>query len=129
MGLYTGETPLYIASAQGHPKVVDVLTSAGAVVDAVRRVLQRPLAVAAINGHSHVVERLVAAGADISARNYGIEATTGTPLAIACKLGHASVVACLLDAGANPNVSNVDGCTPLLKAASAGHYQVAKLLV
>lgn len=47
----------------------------------------------------------------------------------ACAGGHVQTVRVLLDAGANVEDHNENGHTPLMEAASAGHVEVAKVLI
>lgn len=47
----------------------------------------------------------------------------------ACASGHCDVVKILLEAGGNVEDHNENGHTPLMEAASAGHVNVAKVLI
>lgn len=47
----------------------------------------------------------------------------------ACAGGFSEIVHLLLEAGANVEDHNENGHTPLMEAASAGHVQVARILV
>jgi ankyrin repeat protein len=83
-----------------------------------------PLHYAAMRGHKDVVELLLANGADVNAEdNFG-----ETPLHCAAD-GNKDLVALLLSKGANVNATDRAGVTPLDIAASAGHKDVAELLI
>ncbi len=61
----TGESPLYIASQNGHIDVVKELVASGAQIDLQENTGTSPLYIASQNGHIDVVKELVASGAQI----------------------------------------------------------------
>jgi hypothetical protein len=70
---------------------------------------------------------LLQSGADPKRRLLGIAAAS---LEAAALCGHIEVCTVLLDAGAEINGSSkIDGCTPLIKAATGGNCAVIKLLL
>ena len=118
------QTALMWAAAQGHPEVVRLLLTAGAVVDdrslvypqvvsssgnadrsGVFEVMQggyKPLLFAARRGDVASARLLVAAGADVDAA-----AASGTsPLVVAAHSGHGALAAFLLSSGADPGAAD-----------------------
>ncbi|RKP09758.1 ankyrin repeat-containing domain protein [Thamnocephalis sphaerospora] len=68
----SGNTPLHMASANGHLEAVDFLCQRCTTVDAVNAQNgegNTPLHWAALNGHKDVVGRLLEAGADVAVSN------------------------------------------------------------
>ena len=57
------------------------------------------------------------------------EATQQVGLHISCALGHKEIVKVLFKHRASVNIEDCDGCTPLYLAASAGNYEIAKMIV
>jgi ankyrin repeat protein len=58
-----GETPLYVASQNGHVEVVRLLIDAGALISQANNNGVTPLSVASAIGHVEVVRLLIDAGA------------------------------------------------------------------
>ena len=58
-------TPLHVASEQGHTKVVRILLQRGSDATQKNRLFLTPLASAAISGHYDVIELLLENGAEI----------------------------------------------------------------
>jgi len=105
-----GDTPLTIASANGHVGVVSVLILAGVDVDQTDSSFgATALYWASQEGHVHVVTELIRAKADV---NKG-DVTKETPLIVASEDGHLSVVTVLIDAGADVNAKDTSGDTAL----------------
>jgi ankyrin repeat protein len=61
-------TPLFIASQNGHFKILMFLLSQGAIPDSRRTDGATPLWIAAQMGHDHVVRQLLKAGASVDAK-------------------------------------------------------------
>jgi len=80
-------TPLQAASEKGHEKIVELLISHGAWLDAQCCDSQTPMGMAARNGHFEIVKLLLEAGADPNRRGEG-----GRPVDVARAAGHAKVV-------------------------------------
>ena len=122
---YLIDTPLLIASLQGHLGVVNVLIGAGANVNHVENEGWSSLILASDKGHVQVVRALLAAGANVNhANNYG-----STAVNRASRFGHTEVVQTLIKAGCDINYPNVDGLTPVICAAGKGHPKVVKALL
>ena len=85
-------TPLFIASENGHCRVIELLLANGADKEAANHEGRRPIYMASRNGHLQVVELLLSAGADKNAKNNN----GGTPLYTASYFGHHQVVEMLV---------------------------------
>ena len=121
-----GFTPLYVASEEGHAKVVFLLLEANADPNIQSsNDYYTPLCVASLNGHTDVVSLLLRANADpnLQSRN------NCTPLNAASMNGHTDVITLLLKANADPNLQSVGGFTPLYAASDEGHAKVVSLLL
>mgnify|MGYP002628029636 FL=1 len=73
------------------------------------------------------VRAIVAAGADVNTKlsqgNGGkavLNRKGATPLLLAAKTADVELMSLLVELGANPQLTNVDGCTPLMAAAGIG---------
>jgi ankyrin repeat protein len=152
-----GHTPLYFAFKAGHLAVAERLRKAGAKlsgpeqaridrllwvaaskgkVDMARDALAKgadpngrraprgcaPLHEAARNGDKPMAELLIAAGADVNSRGAG-----STPLHQAAYHGKKVLAELLIAHGADVNARDVDGQTPLWRAAS--RVEMLKLLI
>ena len=122
----SGETPLYIASANGHLEVVRLLVEKGADMDKGRDNGLTPLLAACYAGHLEIVRLLVEAGADKDkVKNDGC-----TPLLVASITGHLEIVRLLIEAGADKDKADTTDCwTPLYIASYKGHLEIVRLLV
>ncbi|RYP07916.1 hypothetical protein DL765_008986 [Monosporascus sp. GIB2] len=121
-------TPLWLAVANGHEAVVNLLLGTGEVdPDAKDNSGRTPLGVAAENGYETIVKLLFDTGkADLNAKDN----SGRTPLRMAAGKGHEAVVKLLLDTGkVDPDAPDSYGETPLMAAASEGHEAVVKLLL
>jgi len=119
------DTPLIIASRNGHVQVVKMLLSAGADPDASNHSRATALSNASENGHLDVIKLLLDAGANIHTKN----ADGMTPLALAAANGHTKAVELLLLRGADLKARTEKGDTALSLAAAGGHLETVKLLV
>jgi len=143
-----GETPLMMASEEGHLEIVKFLMDNGAKVNAKTKYGETPLMMAAKSGHLEIVKLLVSKGVDLKVQDYG----RYTPLHWAAFWGHIDVVKFLLDNGMDVNIKNAGGwtllrhstwicwcrsldpkcntgITPLHMAASKNKLEVVKFLV
>ncbi|RNA31176.1 ankyrin repeat domain-containing 50-like [Brachionus plicatilis] len=105
----TKSTPLLIACANGHDKVVEILLNHGADVKIRDERECTVLHHAAISGHANVVGQLIKAGCDINA----LDKNKWTPLMNACYWANLEVVFTLLKSGADTNMRNIDGRTAM----------------
>jgi ankyrin repeat protein len=129
VGLYSpdGWTLLHLAAHFGQLEVVQMLTSAGADVNARSRNNQgnTPLHAALPGGHLDIVRLLVHAGADVNATQEG----DATPLHEAALIGSSPLTLLLLEGGASIDARTAQGETALMLAQRSGHEGVAALLL
>ncbi|RTE69552.1 hypothetical protein BHE90_016067 [Fusarium euwallaceae] len=120
-----GQTPLWMAAANGHEAIVRLLLDRGAHTEAADGPGRTPLSRAAANGHEAIVRLLLDRGAHTEAADID----GGTPLWHAAGNGHEAIVRLLLDRGADIEAADRRGRTPLLRAAENGHEAVVRLLL
>ncbi|KAG7409856.1 Ankyrin-2 [Fusarium oxysporum f. sp. rapae] len=154
---YEGDdTPLHMAMKGNHPETIMVLIEAGANVSSANRSGLQPLhMVPQCDKSAEIIDALLAKGADLSAvSNDGL-----TILQSSAEVSNFDVVRLLLERGANPKLSSDrtlllasrhgqewivehllncgcdlemtdnDGCTPLLAAAQFGSLKVVRMLL
>lgn len=102
-------TPLLIASANGHVKVVEILLGQNAEVTLRDEREATALHHAAQRGHLEIIDMLLKAGCDINA----LDKNQWTPLMNACYWANEEATMNLLKAGANSAQRNIDGRTAL----------------
>lgn len=145
-----GHTALMCAADKGHLKVVEVLLSAGAQVEARSDAGETALTVAATSGHLNVVRSLVLDGAEPEACNANclievarrshlnvlkalpkeVQDERGrTALVVAARKGHSHVVDFLVRAGAKLEAHDQYGYTALMSAAFCNELEVAEVLI
>lgn len=119
------DTPLTLAAAGGHPKLVKALLEKRADVDATNHSRASALSGASEKGHAEIVRLLLASGANVNLKN-----TDGmTPLALAAANGHLKVAEMLLEEGADLKARTNNGDTALSLASAEGHADVVKLFL
>ncbi|KAL7785260.1 hypothetical protein V8C37DRAFT_419985 [Trichoderma ceciliae] len=124
-----GQTPLWLAAANGHKIAVELLLGTGQVeVDIKDKYGRTPLSRAAANGHKGVVELLLGTG---QVEVHSQDGDGNTPLSGAAENGHEVVVKLLLATG-QVEIDSKDKLqhrTPLSLAAANGHKTVVELLL
>ncbi|XP_019119465.1 ankyrin repeat domain-containing protein 50 isoform X1 [Larimichthys crocea] len=131
---HQGQTPLTLASRQGHVKVLTVLLewaknqepeTAVQMMEHVDNEGWTALRSAAWGGHSEAVRILLDAGADVD----GCDGEGRTALRAAAWGGHDEIVLTLLDYGAQVDKADSKGRTPLIAAAYMGHQEAVEILL
>ncbi|CAN6238174.1 unnamed protein product [Urochloa humidicola] len=117
-----GFTSLHIAAEEGYCKIVEILLSKGASVDALSN-RGTPLHLAATNGHHKTVKLLLDHNADCNKIVHGIY----TPLLVSIYAPSLKCVKILIKAGAH--VNGVGNITPLIAAVSGGLTECMKCLL
>ena len=111
------QTPLHVACEHGRTRIVQVLLTGRAQVDARDRHGFSPLGIAAAHGELEIARLLLAMGAAVDgASNDGT-----TPLLASCAIGHLPLVRLLLSRAADVMAIQGSGETPLSAAARRGH--------
>jgi ankyrin repeat protein len=121
-------TPLHVAALEGHHKVVDLLLSAGAMIEATTRRGETPLFWAVKGGKAPaIVKWLIAAKANTQLIDY----LGNTLLIQAARANNPHIFAILLktDLGRNVNRANKTGITPLHIAADKGNKLIVQQLL
>uniref|UniRef100_UPI0037E827F7 ankyrin repeat domain-containing protein 50 n=1 Tax=Semicossyphus pulcher TaxID=241346 RepID=UPI0037E827F7 len=129
-----GQTPLTLASRQGHVRVLSVILewaksqepeTAVRMMEHVDNEGWTALRSAAWGGHSEAVKLLLDAGADVD----GCDSEGRTALRAAAWGGHEEIVLTLLDYGAQVDKADSKGRTPLIAAAYMGHHEAVEILL
>jgi cytohesin len=118
-------TPLFWAALEGRAEMLEVLTAAGADLDAPDPLGGVPLRWAVERGHIEVTRILLASGADTE---YTEATTDQNLLHLAALAGHPELVDLLVAAGLALNGRDIYGRTPLDYATRHGHRAVARQL-
>mmetsp|Transcript_70012 Transcript_70012/g.121157 ORF Transcript_70012/g.121157 Transcript_70012/m.121157 type:complete len:322 (+) Transcript_70012:2-967(+) len=117
-------SPIFVASQEGHPEIVQILCNARADVNQPARGCVTPLYMAAQNGYIRVVEMLCKAQANLNVT----QKEGATPLCMAAEKGHLQVIRHLVAMRADVRKPRKDGKSPLTVAAFFGHSAVAEFL-
>lgn len=134
MSDHQGQTPLTLASRQGHVRVLSVLLEWAKSQEKEKAVRMMEhadsegwtaLRSAAWGGHNEAVRLLLDAGADVD----GCDSDGRTALRAAAWGGHEEVVLTLLDYGAQVNKADCKGRMPVIAAAYMGHHEVVETLL
>jgi ankyrin repeat protein len=121
--LFTRDTPLIEAAANGHMEVVKLLIENGADVNLKGEAWYGPLHAAAAKGHLEVVKILLENGADVNIFHHN------KPLHNAAMNGHIEVARILLAHGADINAKGTDEAAPLHTAVSNNQLEMVKWLL
>ncbi|XP_028992558.1 ankyrin repeat domain-containing protein 50 [Betta splendens] len=134
MSDHQGQTPLTLASRQGHVSVLSALlrwaksregAQAARMMEHVDSEGWTALRSAAWGGHNEAVRLLLDAGADVD----GCDSDGRTALRAAAWGGHEEVVLTLLRYRAHVDKADSKGRTPLIAAAYMGHHEVVEILL
>jgi len=117
-----GWTPLYLASINDLPKMVELLANKGARVNPKKG--PSPLVGAVMEGNTHVVRVLL----DKKVLVHGPPGAATTPLHLAAERGYPNIVRLLLEKKATPNRKDSKGKTPLYYAIYNDHFHVIQEL-
>ena len=152
------QSPLLIASHNGHTEIVKILLAAQACTESRDDNGYTALSLATLKGYLEIVRMLLQAGANPNALNksgWSVLAEASyhgwpeiideliargayldtrdegnyTPLLLAAQQGHLPVVESLLEHGAKTSAQNKDGWTSLAEASYAGRLDIVKLLL
>jgi len=104
------ETPLTVASREGHSEVVRALLEHGADMGTRDNYSYSPVEHASTRGHVKVIQVLLEHGADV---NKGVDARNNTVLHLASSSGHPKAARMILEHGANVHAGDIDNLTPL----------------
>ena len=121
----THENALLVASRQGHYKIVELLLSHGADVNAQGGPYGNALQAASYKGHKTTVKLLLSHGADVNAQG----GPYGNALQAASYKGHKTTVKLLLSPGADVNAQGGLYGNALQTASYDGHETTVKLLL
>jgi ankyrin repeat protein len=124
-GFIYNETPLHLASEEGHVKISHFLLEHGADVEALTSSGVTPLHLASQKGQLEVAGMLIEHGADVTAQNW----RGTTPLHLASQNGQVKVVGMLIEHGADVTAQNKDGWSSLYLASNEGHAEVSSMLI
>ena len=121
-----GETPLIVASLEGHGEVVNYLLQRGADISDRNDDGMSPLHAAAYNGHDSVVSLLIAKGMNVNdtENRYVV-----SPLHVASEENRLSTVKLLVESGADVNATEANGYGSLARAGWRGHWDVVSYLL
>lgn len=118
-------TPLIIAAANGHFKIVKFLVSEGADINLGDRENTSALQNATLAGHEKIVKYLLSQGADIN----HVDTNGMNALQWAAYRGQTNMVKLLHENGLDINSSKPSGSTALHGAAFGGYLETTKYLV
>ena len=115
---------LRTAIRAGNKEVTQILIEAGAPVNPSETGLWSPLTDAAFGKHFDIMKLLIQSGAKVDAPDH-----RGVTLLANSGFFDPTTTTILLEAGADPNASDRDGATALMKASGYGLKQSVKILI
>ena len=119
-------TALHLAASSGDPAVVSLLLAAGADPNFRNTSGVTPLMFAAKEKHVEVISKLLKADSinlNLSSKD------NRTALHFASEAGNPLIVRELLLKGSDPNILDINGCSPLMVACILGHVDVVRELL
>ena len=120
-----GYTPLLYGIIGGHTACVKIFLQHCASIEPSTPNSLVPLSLAAQHGHLDICTLLLDKGAKVIPNSDGLSA-----LHLTCREGHDDITRLLIQHGADLNLrESFNGWTPLLYAASEGHYESLRLLM
>ena len=119
-----GNTPIHYAAAFGKTKILNLLLSQGANVNAKNKNRMTPLLLASAAGRDDIVKLLLQSEADVNAKDH----EKRTALHYASYGRHDTIVELLLKHDSNPNTVDTFNWPPLLYAIEAKHDSIVPLL-
>ncbi|CAN0282250.1 unnamed protein product, partial [Discosporangium mesarthrocarpum] len=119
------DTPLHLAASSGDDRIVNLLLTNGAEVNAEDNLGSTPLNRAAVTGHVEVIRLLLEHGADLE----HLDDISGAALHAAARRNHSESCKILISHGADVNVSDGIGNRPLHLAAAEGAMSALQVLV
>ena len=108
-----GETSFYLAAAQGHKEIAQLLIDHGANINDKNGFGWTPSFVAVLNGHEEIVQLLISFNLDVNEPPGDSGDSEWTLLHYAAQSGHKKIIELLIDAGADVNAKEKHGNTPL----------------
>jgi hypothetical protein len=115
-GFYRDETPLIVASREGHSEVAQLLLEHGASTEIRDMTGWSPLEQASTEGYVELINILLEHGAELNTLDDG----NMTPLGFASSTGRLAAVRVLLEHGADPNVKVCTNQSPPYLASNEG---------
>jgi len=116
---------LIAAANGGHTRIVELLITHGAKVNACNEFGNKALSAAAAKGYTSTVELLLRSGATVDS----LDGNGNTALSSACTTGHNEVAELLLQARADANRRLTEGASCLLRAVGCGSVSTVEVLL
>ncbi|WP_028972505.1 ankyrin repeat domain-containing protein [Spirochaeta cellobiosiphila] len=113
-----------MAAQDGHLEVLKFLVSKGKDTDGYGIGIGKSLFYASQNGFEETVDYLISLGAQKEKGD-----SNRTPMHAAATKGHNNILLKLMDAGFDVDVSDSDGCSPLMEAVGSKRFETVKLLL